>query len=74
MSGGLFHGFQLWVNLPQAMKMTPPRAHLPRPTAATVQRSYSYDVNGSAPRTDPGVRQQQRFSAAVRAGIGGFRR
>jgi quercetin 2,3-dioxygenase len=25
MSGGLFHGFQLWVNLPAAMKMTAPR-------------------------------------------------
>jgi redox-sensitive bicupin YhaK (pirin superfamily) len=24
-SGGLFHGFQLWVNLPAAMKWTPPR-------------------------------------------------
>jgi redox-sensitive bicupin YhaK (pirin superfamily) len=24
-SGGLFHGFQLWVNLPSALKMTPPR-------------------------------------------------
>jgi redox-sensitive bicupin YhaK (pirin superfamily) len=24
-SGGLFHGFQLWVNLPAALKMTPPR-------------------------------------------------
>ena len=24
-SGGLFHGFQLWVNLPSAMKWTPPR-------------------------------------------------
>ncbi|MGA8117953.1 MAG: pirin family protein [Actinocatenispora sp.] len=24
-SGGLFHGFQLWVNLPAAMKMTSPR-------------------------------------------------
>jgi quercetin 2,3-dioxygenase len=24
-SGGLFHGFQLWVNLPRALKMTPPR-------------------------------------------------
>ncbi len=24
-SGGLFHGFQLWVNLPAAMKMTVPR-------------------------------------------------
>jgi redox-sensitive bicupin YhaK (pirin superfamily) len=24
-SGGLFHGFQLWVNLPAAMKMTAPR-------------------------------------------------
>ncbi|HEU0131764.1 MAG TPA: pirin family protein [Mycobacteriales bacterium] len=23
-SGGLFHGFQLWVNLPRAKKMTPP--------------------------------------------------
>jgi redox-sensitive bicupin YhaK (pirin superfamily) len=25
MSGGLFHGFQLWVNLPSALKMTAPR-------------------------------------------------
>ena len=25
MSGGLFHGFQLWVNLPRALKMTAPR-------------------------------------------------
>jgi len=25
MSGGLFHGFQLWVNLPSTMKMTAPR-------------------------------------------------
>jgi redox-sensitive bicupin YhaK (pirin superfamily) len=24
-SGGLFHGVQLWVNLPQTLKMTPPR-------------------------------------------------
>ena len=24
-SGGLFHGFQLWVNLPAGLKMTPPR-------------------------------------------------
>jgi quercetin 2,3-dioxygenase len=24
-SGGLFHGFQLWVNLPKSAKMTPPR-------------------------------------------------
>src|SRR5690349_11834726 len=24
-SGGLFHGFQLWVNLPRALKFTPPR-------------------------------------------------
>jgi len=24
-SGGLFHGFQLWVNLPSSMKWTPPR-------------------------------------------------
>ena len=24
-SGGLFHGFQLWVNLPRVLKMTPPR-------------------------------------------------
>jgi len=24
-SGGLFHGFQLWVNLPSTMKWTPPR-------------------------------------------------
>jgi redox-sensitive bicupin YhaK (pirin superfamily) len=25
MSGGLFHGFQLWVNLPKQLKMAPPR-------------------------------------------------
>jgi redox-sensitive bicupin YhaK (pirin superfamily) len=25
MSGGLFHGFQLWVNLPARLKMAPPR-------------------------------------------------
>jgi redox-sensitive bicupin YhaK (pirin superfamily) len=25
LSGGLFHGFQLWVNLPAALKLTPPR-------------------------------------------------
>jgi hypothetical protein len=25
MSGGLFHGFQLWVNLPSQLKMAPPR-------------------------------------------------
>src|SRR6266496_1573773 len=25
MSGGLFHGFQLWVNLPRSLKMTTPR-------------------------------------------------
>jgi redox-sensitive bicupin YhaK (pirin superfamily) len=25
-SGGLFHGFQLWVNLPARLKMTPPRS------------------------------------------------
>src|SRR5947207_1304862 len=25
MSGGLFHGFQLWVNLPARLKMTDPR-------------------------------------------------
>jgi redox-sensitive bicupin YhaK (pirin superfamily) len=25
MKGGLFHGFQLWVNLPSRLKMTPPR-------------------------------------------------
>src|SRR6187399_431502 len=24
-SGGLFHGLQLWVNLPKSMKMSPPR-------------------------------------------------
>jgi quercetin 2,3-dioxygenase len=25
MTGGLFHGFQLWVNLPRTLKMSPPR-------------------------------------------------
>ena len=51
-SGGLFHGFQLWVNLPRTLKMTNPRYQdirqarsrcCPRPTAAR--------CSGSSPGT-----------------------
>ena len=36
MSGGLFHGLQLWVNLPRAKKMAPPRYQDIRGRAATL--------------------------------------
>ncbi|HEY8453165.1 MAG: pirin family protein [Micromonosporaceae bacterium] len=35
-SGGLFHGLQLWVNLPRAKKMSPPRYQDIRGTAAAL--------------------------------------
>ena len=35
-SGGLFHGLQLWVNLPRAKKMSPPRYQDIRGAAATL--------------------------------------
>jgi redox-sensitive bicupin YhaK (pirin superfamily) len=38
-SGGLFHGFQLWVNLPAADKGTAPRYQNLEPDAVTVVRS-----------------------------------
>ena len=61
MTGGLFHGFQLWVNLPAAMKMTPPRyqdiragqvALLSSPDGGTLVRVIAGDVAGHA---GPGV-------------------
>ena len=60
-SGGLFHGFQLWVNLPGAMKMTAPRyqdiragqvALLSSPDGGTLIRVIAGDVAGHA---GPGV-------------------
>ncbi len=36
MSGGLFHGLQLWVNLPRAKKMAPPRYQDIRGTAVAL--------------------------------------
>jgi redox-sensitive bicupin YhaK (pirin superfamily) len=38
-SGGLFHGVQLWVNLPRASKFTPPRYQDIRATQATLLSS-----------------------------------
>ena len=60
-SGGLFHGFQLWVNLPRAMKMTAPRyqdiragqvALLSSPDGGTLVRVIAGEVAGHA---GPGV-------------------
>jgi redox-sensitive bicupin YhaK (pirin superfamily) len=39
MKGGLFHGFQLWVNLPARLKMTPPRYQDIRGRAVTLLSS-----------------------------------
>ena len=60
-SGGLFHGFQLWVNLPGAMKMTAPRYQdiragqvelLSSPDGGTLIRVIAGDVAG---HSGPGV-------------------
>jgi redox-sensitive bicupin YhaK (pirin superfamily) len=54
-SGGLFHGFQLWVNLPAAMKMTAPRyqdiragqvALLTSPDGGALLRVIAGEVDG----------------------------
>jgi redox-sensitive bicupin YhaK (pirin superfamily) len=39
MRGGLFHGFQLWVNLPARLKLTPPRYQDIRGQAVTLLSS-----------------------------------
>jgi redox-sensitive bicupin YhaK (pirin superfamily) len=61
MSGGLFHGFQLWVNLPAELKMTAPRyqdiragqvALLSSPDGGTLVRVIAGEVAGYA---GPGV-------------------
>jgi redox-sensitive bicupin YhaK (pirin superfamily) len=61
MSGGLFHGFQLWVNLPARMKMTAPRyqdiragqvALLSSPDGGTLVRVIAGEVAG---HSGPGV-------------------
>jgi quercetin 2,3-dioxygenase len=60
-SGGLFHGFQLWVNLPARLKMTGPRyqdiragqvALLSSPDGGTLIRVIAGDVDG---HQGPGV-------------------
>jgi redox-sensitive bicupin YhaK (pirin superfamily) len=61
MSGGLFHGFQLWVNLPARLKMTAPRyqdirggqvALLRSPDGGALVRVIAGDVGG---HPGPGV-------------------
>jgi redox-sensitive bicupin YhaK (pirin superfamily) len=61
MSGGLFHGFQLWVNLPGKMKMTQPRyqdiraasvALLASPDGGVLLRVIAGEVDGHG---GPGV-------------------
>jgi redox-sensitive bicupin YhaK (pirin superfamily) len=61
MSGGLFHGFQLWVNLPSSMKMTAPRYQdiragqvslLSSPDGGTLVRVIAGDVDG---QPGPGI-------------------
>jgi redox-sensitive bicupin YhaK (pirin superfamily) len=60
-SGGLFHGFQLWVNLPSRLKMTVPRyqdiragqvALLSSPDGGTLVRVIAGEVDG---HPGPGV-------------------
>jgi hypothetical protein len=55
MSGGLFHGFQLWVNLPRRLKMTNPRYQdiraqqvslLSSPDGGTLIRVIAGDLGG----------------------------
>ena len=63
MSGGLFHGFQLWVNLPAAKKWSPPayqdvRAHdvalLSSPDGGALVRIIAGELDG---HTGPGTTQ-----------------
>jgi quercetin 2,3-dioxygenase len=60
-SGGLFHGFQLWVNLPRSLKFAPPRyqdirgssvALLSSPDGGALIRVIAGDVAGHA---GPGI-------------------
>ena len=61
MSGGLFHGFQLWVNLPARLKMTDPRYQdiragqvslLTSPDGGSLVRVIAGEVGGEA---GPGI-------------------
>jgi redox-sensitive bicupin YhaK (pirin superfamily) len=61
MKGGLFHGFQLWVNLPAKLKMTPPRYQdirgkqvslLSSPDGGVLLRVIAGEIEG---RKGPGV-------------------
>jgi len=65
LTGGLFHGFQLWVNLPARMKMTPPRyqdiragqvALLSSPDGGALVRVVAGEVAG---HQGPGVTHTQ---------------
>ena len=60
-SGGLFHGLQLWVNLPSTMKMSPPRyqdirggevALLSSPDGGALLRVIAGDLDG---HSGPGI-------------------
>jgi len=60
-SGGLFHGFQLWVNLPKSLKMAPPRYQdiragqvslLTSPDGGVLVRVIAGDLDG---HSGPGV-------------------
>lgn len=64
MSGGLFHGLQLWVNLPAADKMKAPRYQdigganvklLTTPDGGALLRLISGDIDGVAGHEGPGI-------------------
>lgn len=64
MSGGLFHGFQLWVNLPAKLKMTIPRYQdiragqvslLSSPDGGALLRVIAGDIPGIAAGSGPGI-------------------
>jgi redox-sensitive bicupin YhaK (pirin superfamily) len=72
-SGGLFHGIQLWVNLPQKLKMTAPRYQdieapkvslLTTPAADAIIRVIAGEVQG---HPGPGVTHTQISLAHVTA-------
>ncbi|MCP2326384.1 hypothetical protein HDA40_004891 [Hamadaea flava] len=63
-SGGLFHGFQLWVNLPRSLKMADPRYQdiragqvslLTSPDGGSLIRVIAGDIAGESSAETPGV-------------------
>src|SRR3712207_3512888 len=60
-SGGLFHGIQLWVNLPRVAKMSPPRYQNLEATDVTL---LSSDDGGSLVRLIAGDLQGHRGPGA----------